>query len=107
MGRSTEGPLEDVLTTSWERPESTSQGYPLNVRFRLPLDVISGRPQDFRLRRPRDVRSGRPRDGQIGFFKGRPWGVGRARPGDQYLPAGKDPTSEQILGVIYTELNVD
>ena len=53
------------------------------------------------------MRSGRPRDGEIGFFKGRPWGVGRARPGDQYLPAGKDRTSEQILGVIYTELHVD
>ena len=48
------------------RPESTSQGRPLNVRLRRPLDVISGRPQDVRLRRPREVRSGRPRDDQIG-----------------------------------------
>ena len=69
-----EDPLGDVLRTSWGRPESTSQGRPLNVRLRRPLDVISGRPQDVRLGRPldvisgrpQDVRLGRPRDGQIG-----------------------------------------
>ena len=43
---------------SWGRPESTSQGRPLNVRLGHPLDVIS--------RRLEDVRSGCPRDDQIG-----------------------------------------
>ena len=52
-----EGPLGDVLRTSWERPESVSQGRPLKVRLRRPLDIISGRPQD--------VRGGRPWDSQI------------------------------------------
>ena len=61
-----QGPLGDVLRTSWGRPESTSQERPLNVRLRRPMDVISGRPQDVRLRRARDVRLRRPRDGQIG-----------------------------------------
>ena len=45
-----EGPLGDVLRTSWGRPETTSQGRPLNVR----------------LGRRHEVRLGRPRDGQIG-----------------------------------------
>ena len=47
-----EGPLGDVLRTSWGRPESTCQGRPLNVRL--------GSPQDVRWRSPRD--------GQIGFL---------------------------------------
>ena len=47
-----EGPLEDVLRTSWGRPESIFQERPLNVRLGRPLDVISGCLQD--------VRSGRP-----------------------------------------------
>ena len=45
-----QGPLGDILRTSWGRFESTSQGRPFNVR----------------LRRPQDVRLGRPRDGQLG-----------------------------------------
>ena len=53
-----EGPLGDVLRTSWGRPESTSQGRPLNVGLGRPLNVISGH--------PRDVRSGPPQNGQIG-----------------------------------------
>ena len=61
-----EHPSLSTLRTSWGRPESTSQGCPLNVTLRRPLDVISGRPQDVRLRRLWDVRSRRPRDGQIG-----------------------------------------
>ena len=61
-----QGPLGDVLRTSWGRPESTSQVRPLNVRLRRPQDVISGRPQVVRLGRPQDVTSGLPRDGQIG-----------------------------------------
>ena len=61
-----DGPLGDVLRTSWGRPESASQGRTLNVRLRRPLDVISGRPWDVRLEHRRDVGSGRPRDGQIG-----------------------------------------
>ena len=52
-----EGALENILRTSWEPPELTSQERPLNIR--------SGRPQDVRFGRPRDVRSGRPQDGQI------------------------------------------
>ena len=43
-----EGPLGNVLRTSWGRPESTSLG----------RSLTSGRRQDVRL--------GRPRDGQIG-----------------------------------------
>ena len=64
-----QGPLGDVMRTSWDRPESTSQGRPLNVRLRCPLDIISGRPQDVRLGCLRDIRSGRPRDGQIGSLE--------------------------------------
>ena len=45
-----EGPLGDVLTMSWGRTKSTSQGSPLKIR----------------LGRPQDVRSGSPQDGQIG-----------------------------------------
>ena len=52
------GALEDVLRTSWGRPESTSQGRSLNVRLGRILNVISVLPQDVRL--------GRPQDGQIG-----------------------------------------
>ena len=48
------------------RAKTNSQGRPLNVRLRRPLDVISGHPQDVRLRLPWDVRSGYPRDDQIG-----------------------------------------
>ena len=36
-----EGPLRDVLRTSWGRPESTCQGRPFER-----LDVISGHPRD-------------------------------------------------------------
>ena len=61
-----EGPLANVLRTSWGRPESTSLGYPLKVRLGRPLDVISGLPQDVRSGGPRDVRLGRSRDGQMG-----------------------------------------
>ena len=72
-----EGPLGDVLRTSWGRPESTSQGRPLNVRLGRPLEVISGHPSD--------VRSVRVRHGQIGSLGdvlgtlggnviGTPWG---------------------------------
>ena len=61
-----EGPLGDVLRTSWERPESIPQLRCLNVRLVRPLAVISGRPQDVRLGCTRDVRSGRSRAGQIG-----------------------------------------
>ena len=53
-----EGPLGNVLRTSWRRPEPTSLGRPLKVRLGCPLDVILGRRQD--------VRSGRPWDGHIG-----------------------------------------
>ena len=56
-----EGPLGDVLRTSWGRPESTSQGRPVDVGLGRPLGVILGRPQD--------VRSGRLRDGQIGSLR--------------------------------------
>ena len=52
-----QGGLEDVLRTSWGRPESTSLVRPLDVRLGRPLDVISKRPQDVSL--------GRLRDGQI------------------------------------------
>ena len=45
-------PLGDILRKSWGRPESSSQGVPLSVRLRRPLDVISGRPQVVRLGRP-------------------------------------------------------
>ena len=58
---SEEFPLEDVVRTSWGRPESTSQGRPLNVRLGRPLGVIS--------RRLHDVRLGCPQDGQIGSLK--------------------------------------
>ena len=40
-----EGPLGDILRTSWRRPESISQGRPLKVTL--------GRPQGIRLERPR------------------------------------------------------
>ena len=43
-----EGPLGEVLKTSWQRPESASQGRSLNVRLGCPLDIISKRPQDVR-----------------------------------------------------------
>ena len=39
-----EGPLGEVLRTSWRYPKSTSQGRPLNVRLGRPLDFISGPP---------------------------------------------------------------
>ena len=50
---------------SWERhedqrPESTYQGHPLNVRLGRPLDIISRGPLDFR--------SGRPQDSQIEYL---------------------------------------
>ena len=61
-----EGPLRDVLRTSWGHPELTSQGRPLNVGLGRPLNIISGHPLDVRLGRTRDVRSRHPRDGQIG-----------------------------------------
>ena len=50
-----EGPPGDVLN------QPRTPGYPLDVRLRSPMDVISGRPQD--------VRSRRPRDGQIGSLE--------------------------------------
>ena len=53
-----QGPLGNVLKTSWKRPET--------LRLGRPLDVISGRPQDVRSGGPRDVRLGCPWDGQIG-----------------------------------------
>ena len=53
-----EGPLGNVLRTSWGRPESTFWGRPLKVRLGRPLDVILGRSQDVKL--------GRPWGGQIG-----------------------------------------
>ena len=40
-----EGPPGDVQIMSWERPESTSQKRPLNVRIGSPLNVISRRPR--------------------------------------------------------------
>ena len=43
-----EGPLGDVLITSWGSPESTSQGSPVDVRLGRPLDVILRHPQDVR-----------------------------------------------------------
>ena len=64
-----EGPLGDVLRTSWGRPESTSQGRPVDVRFGRPLDIISGRPQDVRLGR------------QIGTSPGCSNRIFRGRPG--------------------------
>ena len=57
-----EGPLGDVLRTSWGRPESTFQGRPLEARLRCPQDVI--------LERPKDTESGRLRDGHIGSSGG-------------------------------------
>ena len=56
-----QGPLGDVLRTSWGGPKSFNQGRPLNVRLRRPVDAISGRPQDVRL--------GSSRDGQIGSLE--------------------------------------
>ena len=50
-----EGPLGNVLRTSWERPESTSQGRPLNVRLGRPRDVISRRPPDGQIGSKGDV----------------------------------------------------
>ena len=68
------------------RPESNSQGRPLDVRFGRLLDVIS------RLSYDQDVSLGRPRDSQIGSLgdvlstlDGDVIGC----PGDQYLPAVK------------------
>ena len=61
-----EGPLGDVLRTSWGRPEFTSHGRLLNVRLERPLNVISGRAQHVRLGRPKDVWSGHLQDGPIG-----------------------------------------
>ena len=61
-----EGPLGDVLGTSWGRPELTSQGRPVDVRLGRPLDVRLARPLDVVSGRPQDVRSERPWDGQIG-----------------------------------------
>ena len=85
-----EGPLGNLLRTSWERPESTSQGRSLKVRLGRPLDVILGRPQDVKSGHPREFRLGRPRDGQIGPL-GDVLGTSSGRPGDQYLPAGRFP----------------
>ena len=45
-----EGPLGDVLRTSWEGTESTFQGRPLNVRLRHPQDDRSRRPEDGQIR---------------------------------------------------------
>ena len=42
-----EGPVEEVLRTSWRRPDLNSQGRPLNVRL--------GRSEEVRLERPQDV----------------------------------------------------
>ena len=47
-----EGPLENVLKTSWRRPELTCQGRPLNVRLGCPLYMILGRPQNVRSQSP-------------------------------------------------------
>ena len=68
--------LGEVLRTSWGRPETTSQGSPLDVRLERLLDVRLGRPQDVISRLPLDVNWGRLWDGQIGSLGGRPWEVG-------------------------------
>ena len=79
-----QGPLGDVLRTSWGRPESTSQGRPLNVRLRRPLDDISGR--QIGTPRGREIGTSPGRSNRI--FRGRLEDFGGRRPGDQYLPAG-------------------
>ena len=92
-----QGPPENVLRTSWGRPESTSQGRPLNVRLRRSLDVISVRPQDVRLGHPHDVGSsdwdvpGTVKQDLQGTSCGRWRGTSSGRPGDQYLPAVLGP----------------
>ena len=64
-----EGPVGDVLRTSWRRPESISQGRPLKATL--------GRPQGIRLERPRDGQIGSLED-VLGTLEwdvlGTPWG---------------------------------
>ena len=65
-----EGPLEDVLRTSWGCPESTSKGRLVDFRLGRPLDVISGR------------QIGASAGRQIGTSPGWSNRIVRERPGD-------------------------
>ena len=69
-----EGPLGEVLRTSWGRPESASQGRPLNVGLGPLLKVISGR------------HIGTSPGRQIGTSSGRSNRIFRGRPG--YIRGG-------------------
>ena len=60
-----EVPLDEVLRTSWRRPESTSKGSPLGVRLGRHFKTFPG----LKFRCPLDVSLGRPRDVQIGSWK--------------------------------------
>ena len=82
-----EGPLGDVLRTSWginltgtesTSRESTFQGRPLNVRLGRLLDVSSGLIQDVKMGRHQEIRLGHPREGQIGYL----WNALRTLEGD-------------------------
>ena len=70
--------LGDVLRTSWVRPETTSQGCPLDVRLGRLLVVISRYPEDLRSRRQFGTSPGWSNR----IFRGRPWEVGGGRPED-------------------------
>ena len=50
-----EGPLGNVLRTSWRRPESTSEGHPLNVRFGVTWTSFQGVLKDDQIESLEDV----------------------------------------------------
>ena len=78
-----EVPLDEVLRTSWRRPESTSKGSPLGVRLGRPFKTFPG----LKFRMSLGCKFGTSPRCSNRILKGRPGKVGGRGTRDQYFLA--------------------